>query len=78
MASRQARHWQKRHGHRRDLELDRKDGYEGPSLPRKWAKLGEDGMRHVDTVLDDPYLLDAAYKALARRIGSSQGSVRPR
>jgi IS5 family transposase len=36
------------------------------------GELWEDWMRHVDSVLDDPRLLDAAYQALARRWTNSR------
>jgi IS5 family transposase len=44
-------------------QLDFGDGLIAEEVGELW----EDWMRHVDAVLDDPQLLDAAYQALARR-----------
>jgi transposase, IS5 family len=44
-------------------QLDFGDGLIAEEVGELW----EDWMRHVDAVLDDPLLLDAAYQALARR-----------
>ena len=44
-------------------QLDFGDGLIAEEVGELW----EDWMRHVDTVLDDPLLLDVAYEALARR-----------
>ncbi len=44
-------------------QLDFGDGLIAEEVGELW----EDWMRHVDTVLDDPQMLDAAYQALACR-----------
>jgi IS5 family transposase len=49
-------------------QLDFGDGLIAEEVSELW----EDWMRHVDTVLDDPLLLDAAYQALARRWTNSR------
>ena len=49
-------------------QLDFGDGLIAEEVGELW----EDWMRHVDTVLDDPLLLDAAYQALARRWTNSR------
>jgi len=49
-------------------QLDFGDGLIAEEVGDLW----EDWMRHVDTVLDDPLLLDAAYQALARRWTNSR------
>jgi transposase, IS5 family len=49
-------------------QLDFGDGLIAEEVGDLW----EDWMRHVDTVLDDPLLLDAAYQTLARRWTNSR------
>jgi IS5 family transposase len=49
-------------------QLDFGDGLIAEEVGELW----EDWMRHVDVVLDDPLLLDAAYQALARRWTNSR------
>ncbi len=49
-------------------QLDFGDGLIAEEVGDLW----EDWMRHVDSVLDDPLLLDAAYQALARRWTNSR------
>src|SRR4029450_3090927 len=44
-------------------QLDFGDGLIAEEVGELW----EDWMRHVDALLDDPHLLDAAYQALACR-----------
>ena len=38
-------------------------------MPREVCDLWDGWMRHVDTVSEDPLLLDLAYQALARDAG---------
>ena len=55
------------------IELSRRQLDFGDGLiAEEVGELGEDWMRHVDVVLDDPLLLDAAYQALARRWTNSR------
>jgi IS5 family transposase len=55
------------------IELSRRQLSFGDGLiAEEVGELWEDWMRHVDTVLDDPQLLDAAYQALARRWKNSR------
>ena len=72
--SRRPRPGVQRHVGRPDvIELCRRQLSFGDGLiAEEIGDLWEDWMRHVDTVLDDPLLLDVAYEALARRWTNSR------